>query len=689
MSLTSFLRRLSNTRQRALIWIHGPQAWGRRRVQELLPELEGQGVLVSDHPLGDMQALSAREAHRYLGHTLDYLVFDAFAGFNPNTFGQLSGALKGGAPLILLTPSADDWPDFQDPEYKALCVEPYRPKQVNGRFLDFLVSVLAACPYRISWSPQGMSLPEYWPEARLAEPPEGPCMTPDQAGAVEAIMRAVSRRRRPLVLTADRGRGKSAALGIAAARLLLAGKTVAVTAPDAGSVAALQQQVQQLAPAHAEMLCFRRPDQLLHLQDQAQVLLVDEAAAIPVPVLLQLVERFPRTVFATTVHGYEGNGQGFALRFLARLRSRGIEYDEVRLEAPIRWSAPDPLEQLCHSMLLLDADASLPTSAGELRFEQVDRDALISHPEYLKQLFGLLVLAHYRTSPGDLRILLDSPNMLLFTACQGDTPVGCVLVAREGPLSSELAEAVWEGRRRPQGHLLPQALVAQEGWQEAAHWSAWRVVRIAVHPQRQQQGIGEQLLQQVRLQAEADQVDYLGASFAAEPGLVRFWQACDYWPIRLGEQRDPVAGSHAVIVIAPLTNSVDKWFEEARCWYQRSLLARLPGQLADLEPQWLPDLLCKTPAIELSAADLKRLQGFAYAQRSFESSLLPLTLLVQRSLSQWSRLGLGADDLHLLCQRVLRQEPAARVLQPNGRKAQQARLRQLCDIMLRQVCGES
>jgi len=55
--------------------------------------------------------------------------------------------------------------------------------------------------------------------------------------------------------------------------------------------------------------------------------------------------------------------------------------------------APDPI-----------LTAASPASST---FACVDRDALAGDEPRLRELFGLLVLAHYQTRPADLRHLLD------------------------------------------------------------------------------------------------------------------------------------------------------------------------------------------------------------------------------------------------------------------------------------------
>lgn len=683
---------LCSSRRRMLIWLDGEADWCREQLAgPLLPWLQGQGVLIAEQPAAGLVPVDARRAVELLGQTLDFVVMDAFAGFNPNVFGQLCGTVSAGGCVVLLTPPAAEWADYADPEYVSLCVEPYRPEQIRGHYLVHLLNVLKVSPERVRWSQGQAPVIPSLPVLDDQPAAETPCRSRDQMEAVELILTTASRRHQPLVLSADRGRGKSAALGIAAARLLHTGRKVAVTAFSRSTIGSLLERVQALAPDVSPQLIYLRPDELLHASVDADVLLVDEAAAIPTPLLLELLDAFPRVVFATTLHGYEGNGQGFALRFMRQLRKCFPRCHEYRLNTPIRWSAPDPLEQLSNRMLLLDAAASEPgVVVAPLEIVRVSQAELAADTHLLRCLFGLLVLAHYRTTPGDLRILLDSPNVRIYLARAGGVPLACALLAEEGPLPDTLAQAVWEGRRRPRGHLLPQTLIAQEGWLEAAPWRSLRVIRIAVHPDAQQRGIGSQLLDQIERDARAEKLDYLGASFAASDELLYFWQGTGFHPLRLGEQRDPVAGTHAMLVLKPLTARVQNWLPQAKSWYRRSLLQRLPGVLQDLEAERLPALLRAPVGLSpLSVEIRQRLQGFARAQRTLESSLLPLIELLEVSVHRWDDWQLSAADQRLLCDRILRQLPPAAVAEPHGKRAQLDRLRSLCDQLLANLAAES
>src|SRR5690606_29760521 len=141
------------------------------------------------------------------------------------------------------------------------------------------------------------------------------------------------------------------------------------------------------------VLEFLPPDALLYAGPPADLLLVDEAAGIPLALLERLLQRYARIAFASTVHGYEGTGRGFVLKFHALLDRETPGWQLQELKTPIRWAAGDPLEATVNRLLLLDAEIAAATAVaaidvGQCRFERLDRDVLAADETTLRQLFG-------------------------------------------------------------------------------------------------------------------------------------------------------------------------------------------------------------------------------------------------------------------------------------------------------------
>ncbi len=531
-----------------------------------LPELTP--VWLTERPLAD-QTLPIRNAIQLLGQDLELLIYDAHSGFDPDGFGAATGAIRGGGLLLLLTPPLDEWPLLTDPQAVRIAVWPHSAASLSGRFLARLVDVLKSDPMLVTIQ-QSTSDPVMADRQRLtrdyftSESDGAEPLTPDQQQAVAAIIKtAQGRARRPLVLTAHRGRGKSAALGLAAGHLLKTGHCrVLVTAPTRAAVAALFRHANAMlreadGTALTDSLRFYSPAALVAETPAAELLLVDEAAGIPAPLLAALLEHYPRIIFATTVHGYEGTGRGFEIRFRATLNQLTPDWRALRLESPIRWAADDPLEALCFRALLLDAapapDQELMAATSDTcHCERLNRNRLAQDDSTLRELFGLLVLAHYQTRPMDLRMLLDGSNLRIYVLRYGGRIAATLLAAAEGDLDAALHDAIYLGQRRPRGHLLPQTLSAHAGLYDAPAWRYLRVVRIAVHPALSRRGLGRRLLRQLAHDARAEGIDLLGASFGATPALLHFWERCGYRAAQIGTSRNAASGEHAVVVLRRL-----------------------------------------------------------------------------------------------------------------------------------------
>ncbi|MGJ7462044.1 tRNA(Met) cytidine acetyltransferase TmcA [Halomonas sp. MA07-2] len=660
---------LGRRRWRGLVWLTGEAGACREAALALWQAGDWQSPLwvAPEVPAGlaDADCLAPGLARTRLGGEQDLLVVDAVsegAGFDPDAFGALAGTLRAGGLLVLMTPPG--WGERPDADYVRLAEHPFRPEQLSARYLARLAGLLDASPEVIRWpaldAPFLPPLPEEDP--RVPPPAVDPastapdCLTTDQAEAVARLVR--QRRRRPLVITADRGRGKSAALGIACARLLAAGEAeILVTAPRPAAVESLFERLEALCPAgqrqgHAFLLAERRvrfvpPDELTRLAREGAAggagarLLVDEAAAIPAALLGEWLTAFPRIAFATTVHGYEGSGRGFAVRFLDRLAHEAPAWQGLHMGEPIRWAADDPLEGLVNRLLLLDAEPAPPApSSMAPAWQRVVIAELVDNEARLRALFGLLVQAHYRTTPADLRRLLDGHGVGIGALVSDKAPVGVVLTGDEGGFALELAGRVARGERRPRGHLMAQSLAAHAGSREALTARLRRVVRIAVAASQRRAGLGRRMIEAEVEQASRDGIDLLGSSFGAEPGLIAFWRSLGFVTLRLGLTRETATGEHALMLARPLTERGEALVEELSIRFQRSLPGLLAFELRELEPEIAAALLAEGEGPALDAADRRDAEDVALAQREPALARPALQALVRHALAR----GLPAGD---------------------------------------------
>jgi tRNA(Met) cytidine acetyltransferase len=681
--------RARGNRHRRALCLAGSPAWTLAAARAAL-EAPGTGrsdvLWISDRAPADQHAIRCSEAQGVLGSEVDHAVFDAYSGFDPDAFGAVSGTLRAGGLLVLLTPALEDWPGYEDPEKARITVHPHPPEAVTGRYIGRFAHILMQDSDCVVVEEPGEppdpgnsqlrgDLPRF---DQTGPGPETIYRTDDQRIAVESVLKvATGHRRRPAVLTSDRGRGKSAALGIAAALLLERGKhRIVVTGPSMSTTAPLFRHAAGMLSGStvrrgrilhgAGEIRFIAPDALVSGHPPADLVLVDEAAAIPAPMLETLLARYARIAFATTVHGYEGTGMGFSVRFHDALNRRANRWRSIELKTPVRWADNDPLERLVFRALLLDADpaagaALASTTPGACTVERLDRAALANDERSLSELFGLLVLAHYQTRPADLRHLLDGPNLSVYVSRHRGHVVATALVATEGGFNAEAASAIYENRRRPHGHLLPETLAVHLGIEEAPLQRGIRVMRIAVHPALQGRGIGTQLLNDIVREHTGKGSDWVGASFGATTRLLRFWERSGLSPVRIGFRRGTTSGSHSAVVIRGLTAEGCRLVTEARVRFVRDLPEWLSDPLKHLEPELTASLLIRdTPLLsDLDAGQWRDIVSFAFSRRGYEVNLGPIRALTGAALSHREGQNLlDAPLLHTCILRVLQRRNA-------------------------------
>lgn len=491
------------------------------------------------------EIISAAKAKQMLGREYTLAVLDAHAGLSPDCLAAVSGTVVAGGVLVLLTPTWEQWGTTPDADYARLASYPHDWRTLSSHFLLHLRSALEEfCDDSAQFF--------HWHEGEIVS--SELLFTPQTTNknvAPTVEQQECLNRLLPhcgiSVLLANRGCGKSATLGFAAQHWQQENKSVLLVAPSRAAA--------HNVFFHAECeLPFCAPDHLLadtHIT--ADILLIDEAAAIPVPMLLAMLTRFPHAVLATTMDGYEGTGQGFALRFLRELNRCFPMWQRLSLDAPIRWTGDDPLSHWLYKTLLLDAaEPELIEQYGDVAvvvFENIDQQRLAQDKKLLAEIYGLLRSAHYRTTPDDLRFLLDAPAVLIYRLVLNTQTLAVALLVEEGSMDAGIAEDIAAGRRRPRGHLLAQSLAIHLQWPQFLQQRVSRVVRIAVHTQCQSRGLGSRLLQEV-LREQAEQgVCAVGSSFSAAPDVVQFWLKNGFDLLRVGHRRQAASAEPSALVL--------------------------------------------------------------------------------------------------------------------------------------------
>ncbi|AGH80146.1 ATPase [Psychromonas sp. CNPT3] len=581
------INHINNHRQ--LIRLQGSLSWCYKEAQRIIAEIHAPYFWLGDAP----SAIPTQQYAQILGQETSVLIINAHQRFDANLFAASSGTLRGGGILLLLGPAQID---------------------KNDHFYQYIDMQL-----------QHYSFPAFQegalqvPSIEIQDAHKKDLHLEQQQLAIDAIIKTVTgRRRRPLVLSADRGRGKSAALGIASAQLIAMGyKNILICAPNKKASATLFRHCAQSAG-----ISFIAPDALIAQLPSCDLLIVDEAAAIPVPLLMQISIHYSRLVFATTLDGYEGSGRGFALRFQKELTNIAPQWRALRLEQPIRWDNFDPLEAFTlNSLCLTKSNTPDPryNKQQTLQLIQMSAQQLLCDPPLLNTLFALLVNAHYQTKPSDLEQLLNDPQLSIFLLCQHEQVLGVSIINHEGALDSALCTQIYLGKRRIKGHLIAQSLTFHCAQRFAATHRYARIQRIAIHPTLQGQGLGHVFVQKIKDWAIQENMDHLCAAFGATQQLLPFWQRLGFRTLRIGITLDKSSATHSFIVNQALSARAKALHCIIELQFQQQLAMQISRHLQQLDPFLLMILLIEGHKNKFTEAqDFERLHSYINGDLPYE-----------------------------------------------------------------------
>ena len=365
----------STVNERRIIVLAGDREAGYALAEQII---DGCGIpwedttAVSSYTGFPCETVNRQETSALLGQTNTGVIYDLHTAFSPDGIGRATGGIDGGGLGIFLMPDIDLWAETRSDIDQYLAVPPFDINDVTGHFREHLIKTLqrhrGICIISLESESvvkdgQTHPAPRYVTENNKKRPsgttfPDQAyqyCQTNDQRQALQAI-ESLTTAPTAVSLESNRGRGKSAVSGIGAACLATMGYNIVVTAPAYQNAQPVFEHASKLLERLRVETCSNNETKITtssgtirfckpaEIPDQcADILIVDEAAALPVNIL-ECALSFDRIVFATTVHGYEGAGRGFSLRFKETLTDSDHTAHEVDLKKPVRYAEADPIE---------------------------------------------------------------------------------------------------------------------------------------------------------------------------------------------------------------------------------------------------------------------------------------------------------------------------------------------------------
>ncbi|XDG09699.1 hypothetical protein ABKA04_009314 [Annulohypoxylon sp. FPYF3050] len=645
--------------------------------------------------LHDVRYVYYKETDKILGRTFGMCILQDFEALTPNTLARTIETVEGGGLVILLLKGMDSLRQLYTLSMDVH--SRYRTEahhDVVARFNERFLLSLGRCesclviddelnvlpisggrgvkplpPVEESKSSEELELEKI--KDRLQDTqPIGSLVklarTKDQAEALITFVDAISAKtlRNTVSLTAARGRGKSAALGVAIAAAVSYGySNIFVTSPSPENLGTLFEFVFKAFDAlnyqdhtdysiiqstnpdfkkaivrvnifrnHRQTIQYIRP-QDAHVLGQAELVIIDEAAAIPLPLVRKLLG--PYTVFmASTISGYEGTGRSLSLKLIKQLKEQAatsIAQDgetrsprslkEVTLNEPIRYGKGDAVEKWLNALLCLDVTPSKPKNnifpdPSQCQLLHVNRDTLFSfHPvpeRFLRQMVALFVTSHYKNTPDDMQLMSDAPAHELFVLTSSTIqdnglpePLCVIQIALEGNI------------------------ISQQFQDDFASLSGARIVRIATHPDCVSMGYGTKALEllidyyegkfinlgednepstkeaakatkdvikedggllhediKVRdiekmqplfsrlAERKPEDLEYVGVSYGLTQALHKFWSRALFAPVYLRQTANDLTGEHTCVMLRPLKDDRE-WLGAFSSDFHRRFLSLL------------------------------------------------------------------------------------------------------------------
>lgn len=648
----------------------------------------------------DIRYCYYKETKKILGNTYGMCILSEFESMTPNSMARIVESVQGGGTIIFLMDTSNYNKNLHElgfEIYKNFKNQSCKP--LITRFLDRFFLSLTHCqtfltldldselPFksiqRVLWNKNEEienfsgthknDLIELIKNLGPMEPLS--CLlsktkTFDQARAFLSFSEAIADKKKlsTIVMTSGRGRGKSATLGLSAAAAIAFGYgNIYVTSPDPENLhsffAFLLLGLKALGysenkdfeivqnfqfrcidrilvnSSHHQTIKFIFPTEIEDFKNFFDLLIIDEAAAIPISIL-EKIGGTCTTFISSTIDGYEGSGKTFTLKLLKKIKNlymndpiersktKPMILREIFLNEPIRYSSGDPVEKWLNHFLCLDSGEisvlsnSCP-SPGKCRLYLVDRNSLFSFQIisnlFLQKIMNLFSSSHYKNSPDDLQMMCDAPSHRIFvlippfTIKIGFLPdiLSVLHISYEGQINKKFVQKYIFNGLKMNGDMLPWVISRQFLDPNFGELSGLRIIRIVTSFDSQKMGYGSktvelltrfitghrkkkntELLENNETKKQKNKpaiisdlknkfppkIDYLGVSFSVNLQVLCFWKKNGFQAFIFRDQNDLMKNCQNLIMLKEILQNPKKpsnWFGTYRFEFSRRFLNQI------------------------------------------------------------------------------------------------------------------
>jgi len=338
----------------------------------------------SSTTLKKIKTITKDQISTILGQTFNFLILDLRKEFVPNKICILFEVIRGGGVIFCLGLPLHNWV-YSVNKGLFSCNKEFPTKDSKSFLLEwFLANFHSNSQCFIDIKSISDVVQRYNPmplTKNLSSKTGNFSVTNDQKNVIEALMEGfLNPNNSCSIVLANRGRGKSASVGITITQAITSNLErfvkIIITSPHITNVQTIfkfllkglasqdvkyhyneqKELVSEVNIPKVAKISYVTPRDIDRYL-KADFFIVDEAAAIPVEILRKILMKKGGKIFSSTMHGYEGAARGFEYKILKYLEfQKRITFKKHYLAEPIRYMQGDLIESFIFDSFLLNAE---------------------------------------------------------------------------------------------------------------------------------------------------------------------------------------------------------------------------------------------------------------------------------------------------------------------------------------------